>query len=51
MIADKDGGAMFKNFFLIIFVLATMDTAVDGWALTLVSPDNVGVCSACQNFG
>eukprot|EP00605_Chrysophyceae_sp_TOSAG23-4_P002509 GSChrysophyteH1.ASY1.ANO1.2772.1 assembled CDS len=39
----------------IYFLMATQDIAVDGWALTMLSPENVGYASTAnsigQNFG
>lgn len=28
-----------------------LDVAVDGWALTLLSPENLGYASTCQTIG
>ena len=33
------------------FLMATQDVAVDGWALTLLSPKNVGYATLCNNIG
>ncbi|KIJ45087.1 hypothetical protein M422DRAFT_67250 [Sphaerobolus stellatus SS14] len=38
-------------FTTLVFLAATQDIAVDGWALTLLSPENVGYASTCQTFG
>jgi len=38
-------------FFLLYFLMATQDIAVDGWALTMLSKENVGYASACNTFG
>ena len=38
-------------FFLLYFLMATQDIAVDGWALTMLSKDNVGYASTCNTFG
>lgn len=38
-------------FFLLYFLMATQDIAVDGWALTMLSKKNVGYASACNTFG
>lgn len=35
----------------VVFLAATQDIAVDGWALTLLSPANVGYASTCQTIG
>ena len=37
--------------FILIFVTATQDIAVDGWALTILSDENVSYQSTCQSFG
>ena len=29
--------------------MATQDIAVDGWALTMLSPENVGYASTCNS--
>lgn len=38
-------------FTLLVFLAATQDIAVDGWALTLLSPENISYASTCQTFG
>lgn len=38
-------------FFALIFMAATQDIAVDGWALTLLSEENVGYASTAQTIG
>ena len=38
-------------FFALIFLAATQDIAVDGWALTLLSRPNLGYASTAQTFG
>jgi len=38
-------------FLVFVFMAATQDIAVDGWALTLLSPANVGYASTCQTIG
>lgn len=38
-------------FFALIFMAATQDIAVDGWALTLLSEQNVGYASTAQTIG
>ncbi|KAG0332663.1 hypothetical protein BG004_001155 [Podila humilis] len=38
-------------FFLLIFFCATQDIAVDGWALTLLSKENVSYASTAQTIG
>lgn len=38
-------------FLALVFLAATQDVAVDGWALTLLSRARVGYASTCQTFG
>ncbi|KDD74107.1 acetyl-coenzyme A transporter 1, partial [Helicosporidium sp. ATCC 50920] len=38
-------------FFVVVLLAATQDIAVDGWALTLLHPRNVGHASTCQTVG
>jgi MFS family permease len=38
-------------FMLLVLVSATQDIAVDGWALTLLSPENLSYASTCQTVG
>ncbi|DAZ98108.1 TPA: hypothetical protein N0F65_003094 [Lagenidium giganteum] len=38
-------------FFILYFMMATQDIAVDGWALTMLSPKNVGHASTCNSVG
>ncbi|KXZ54733.1 hypothetical protein GPECTOR_4g802 [Gonium pectorale] len=38
-------------FLAFVFLMATQDIAVDGWALTLLSPANVSYASTCQTVG
>ncbi|KAF9918684.1 hypothetical protein FBU30_011327 [Linnemannia zychae] len=46
-----DVGALTAVFFVLIFFSATQDIAVDGWALTLLSKDNVSYASTAQTIG
>ncbi|OXB73425.1 UNVERIFIED_CONTAM: hypothetical protein H355_015153 [Colinus virginianus] len=39
------------TFFLFEFLAATQDIAVDGWALTMLSRENVGYASTCNSVG
>ncbi|XP_078725653.1 acetyl-coenzyme A transporter 1 isoform X1 [Lampetra fluviatilis] len=39
------------TFFLFEFLAATQDIAVDGWALTMLSKENVGHASTCNSVG
>ena len=38
-------------FFSLSFLAATQDIAVDGWALTMLSRENVGIASTCNSVG
>ena len=38
-------------FFILNFLAATQDIAVDGWALTMLSKENVGFASTCNTIG
>lgn len=38
-------------FFVLNFLAATQDIAVDGWALTMLKPRNVGHASTCNSVG
>ncbi|GAA6065966.1 acetyl-coenzyme A transporter 1, partial [Tachysurus ichikawai] len=38
-------------FFMLSFLAATQDIAVDGWALTMLSKENVGYASTCNSVG
>lgn len=38
-------------FFSLIVLAATQDIAVDGWALTILSKENIGLAATCQNIG
>ena len=38
-------------FFVLEFLAATQDIAVDGWALTMLSRENVGYASTCNSVG
>ncbi|KAF8491293.1 acetyl-coenzyme A transporter 1-domain-containing protein [Gautieria morchelliformis] len=44
-------GRLTVVFTMLVFFAATQDIAVDGWALTLLSPENVSYASTCQTFG
>lgn len=48
---DVDVGALTAAFFLFEFLAATQDIAVDGWALTMLSRENVGYASTCNSVG
>ena len=56
--SNKDGNASSPDaasltiFFLVLyFFMATQDIVVDGWALTMLSRENVGYASPCNNIG
>ena len=38
-------------FFVLYVLAATQDVAVDGWALTMLKPGNVGYASTCNAVG
>ncbi|OQS02747.1 acetyl-coenzyme A transporter [Thraustotheca clavata] len=38
-------------FFVLYALMATQDIAVDGWALTMLHPKNVGYASTCNSVG
>lgn len=43
--------ALTGTFFFFEFLAATQDIAVDGWALTMLSRENVGYASTCNSVG
>ncbi|KAF1809906.1 hypothetical protein P152DRAFT_402249 [Eremomyces bilateralis CBS 781.70] len=53
--AGMDGGAGIWGFtswwFMLVFMCATQDIAVDGWALTLLSTENLSYASTAQTVG
>lgn len=53
--AGADGGSGVWGFtwwwFFLVFMCATQDIAVDGWALTLLSPGNLSYASTAQTVG
>ncbi|PWY92844.1 acetyl coenzyme a transporter [Aspergillus heteromorphus CBS 117.55] len=53
--AGANGGAGVWNFtywwFMLVFFCATQDIAVDGWAITLMSPPNISYASTAQTVG
>lgn len=53
--AGANGGAGVWGFtfwwFLLVFLCATQDIAVDGWAITLLSPANISYASTAQTVG
>ena len=44
-------GLLTLIFFFLHFLAATQDIAVDGWALTMLSKENVGYASTCNTVG
>uniref|UniRef100_A0A8C6RDD4 Solute carrier family 33 (acetyl-CoA transporter), member 1 n=1 Tax=Nannospalax galili TaxID=1026970 RepID=A0A8C6RDD4_NANGA len=48
---SPDVVALTVAFFLFEFLAATQDIAVDGWALTMLSRENVGYASTCNSVG
>ena len=48
---EADIRALSAIFFLIYFLLASQDIAVDGWALSMLSRKNVGMASTCNAVG
>jgi len=44
-------GALTGIFFLLYFLCATQDIAVDGWALTMLRKENVGYAATCNSLG
>ena len=44
-------GILTMIFFFLHFLAATQDIAVDGWALTMLSKENVGYASTCNSVG
>jgi len=49
-----DGGGIWSFtwwWFLLVFLCATQDIAVDGWAITLLSPQNISYASTAQTVG
>ncbi len=53
--AGADGGAGIWNFtgwwFMLVFLCATQDIAVDGWAISLLSMQNIAYASTAQTVG
>jgi PAT family acetyl-CoA transporter-like MFS transporter 1 len=53
--ASEDDGAGIWGFtgwwFFLVFTCATQDIAVDGWALTLLTPGNISYASTAQTVG
>ncbi|KAK9465880.1 acetyl-coenzyme A transporter 1-domain-containing protein [Lipomyces arxii] len=49
--AEKSLGFITLVFFTLVFLCATQDVAVDGWALTLMSQPNLSYASTAQTIG
>ncbi|KAF3313085.1 hypothetical protein TWF173_006260 [Orbilia oligospora] len=49
--AENNIGTFTATFFGLVFLSATQDIAVDGWALTLISPENISYASTAQTVG
>ncbi|KAF3903337.1 hypothetical protein AA313_de0205836 [Arthrobotrys entomopaga] len=49
--ASNNIGTFTGVFFGLVFLSATQDIAVDGWALTLISPGNISYASTAQTVG
>ncbi|KAF3921749.1 hypothetical protein ABW21_db0209840 [Orbilia brochopaga] len=49
--AESNIGTFTFTFFSLVFLCATQDIAVDGWALTLISPQNISYASTAQTVG
>ncbi|KAK2841611.1 hypothetical protein FQN49_006088 [Arthroderma sp. PD_2] len=52
--ADKGGDGVWnftKWWFFLVFLCATQDIAVDGWAISLISPQNIAFASTAQTVG
>uniref|UniRef100_A0A0K2TGN6 Acetylcoenzyme A transporter 1like [Saccoglossus kowalevskii] n=1 Tax=Lepeophtheirus salmonis TaxID=72036 RepID=A0A0K2TGN6_LEPSM len=51
MIEAEDVATLTFAFFFLNFLAATQDIAVDGWALTMLAPENVVYASTCNSVG
>jgi MFS transporter, PAT family, solute carrier family 33 (acetyl-CoA transportor), member 1 len=49
--SDSTVWSFTKWWFFLVFLCATQDIAVDGWALTLLSPPNISYASTAQTVG
>ena len=49
--AEPDVNTLTYYFLFLYFLMATQDIAVDGWALTMLSSENVGQASTCNSIG
>ena len=48
---EPDIAGLTALFFMLNFLAATQYVAVDGWALTMLAPKNVGYASTCNSVG
>ena len=46
-----DVASLTALYFILNFLAATQDVAVDGWALTMLKPSNVGYAATCNSVG
>ena len=46
-----DVASLTALYFILYFLAATQDVAVDGWALTMLKPSNVGYAATCNSVG
>ncbi|XP_037027691.1 acetyl-coenzyme A transporter 1-like isoform X2 [Bradysia coprophila] len=51
LIDTLEVGWLTVYFFFLNFLTATQDMAVDGWALTMLKRENVGLASTCNSVG
>ena len=49
--SPPDATTLTAFFLILYFLMATQDIVVDGWALTMLSRENVGYASPCNNIG
>lgn len=49
--SEPDVQRLTLAFLFLYFLVATQDIAVDGWALTMLRPENVGYASVCNSVG
>eukprot|EP00096_Caligus_rogercresseyi_P010209 TRINITY_DN3640_c0_g1_i1.p1 TRINITY_DN3640_c0_g1~~TRINITY_DN3640_c0_g1_i1.p1 ORF type:complete len:534 (+),score=141.53 TRINITY_DN3640_c0_g1_i1:94-1695(+) len=51
LIESENIGSLTAAFFFLNFLAATQDIVVDGWALTMLAPENVSYASTCNSVG
>lgn len=49
--SEPNIGVLTMLFFILNFLAATQDIAVDGWALSMLKKENVGHASTCNSVG